>query len=76
MTVKELILSTKKIYFAGHCNCGCGAKLYDLWANDGKVYPPIFEKLIKQIKPNLLEEVEYYEQYGEIKDNKTIKLEK
>lgn len=66
MTVKELILSAKKIHFAGRCTCGCGEKLYDLWAGDGRVYPPIPEKLIKQVRPKLLEEVEYYDQYGEV----------
>lgn len=65
MTVKELILSAKRIYFAGHCACGCGEKLYDLWADDGKAYPTISEKLIKRVRPKLLEEVEYYERYGE-----------
>lgn len=64
MKVKELILSAKKIYFAGYCSCGCGEKLYDLWADDGKVYPPIPEKLIKKVRPNLLENIEYYDGYG------------
>lgn len=68
MTVKELILSAKRIHFAGYCSCGCGEKLYDLQANDGKAYPPIAENLIKQVRPKLLEEVENYERYGEVKE--------
>ena len=68
MTVKELILSAKRIYFAGYCTCGCGEKLYDLQANDGKAYPPIAENPIKQVRPKLLEEVENYDRYGEVKE--------
>ncbi len=66
MTVKNLILSAKKTYFAGYCSCGCGERLYDLWANDGKAYPPIPEKLIKEVRPTLLDNVEYYNGYGEV----------
>lgn len=66
MKVKELILSAKRIHFAGYCCCGCGEKLYDLSANDGKVYQPIPEKLIKEIRPTLLENVEHYDGYGEV----------
>lgn len=68
MTVKELILSAKKIYFAGYCSCGCGEKLYDLWADDGKVYQPIPEKFIKSVRPILLENIEYYEGYGGVEE--------
>lgn len=64
MTVKELILSAKRIYFAGYCSCGCGEKLYDLLVDDGEAYPPISEKLIKEVRPELLENVEYYDIYG------------
>ena len=66
MTVKDLILSAKRIHFAGYCSCGCGAKLYDLQTNDGKVYPPISEKLIKRVRPTLLDNIEYYDGYGEV----------
>lgn len=64
MTVKELILSAKRIHFAGYCSCGCGEKLYDLCVDDGKVYQPIPEKFINQIRAKLLENVEYYDSYG------------
>lgn len=68
MKVKELILSAKKIHFAGYCSCGCGEKLYDLWADDGKVYPPIPEKFIKEVRPSLLENIEYYDCYGGVEE--------
>lgn len=68
MKVKDLILSAKRAYFAGYCSCGCGKKLYDLWANDGKVYPPIPEKFIKEVRPTLLDSIKYYDGYGEIEE--------
>lgn len=66
MTAKELILSAKRIHFVGYCSCGCGEKLYDLWANNGKIYPPIPEKLINEVRPTLLDNIEYYDDYGMI----------
>ena len=56
MTVKE-VLETKVIGLIpiGECNCGCGEQMYDLITNNNLAYPPLSRKIIKQVRPDLVE---------------------
>lgn len=59
MTNRELIKKATHIYYAGMCECG--ETKYDLDCGDGLAYEPIHEGMIKQVRPELLKEVEKYE---------------
>ena len=58
MTLKE-VLETKVIGLIpiGECNCGCGEEMYDLITNNNLAYQPLSRKIIKQVRPDLLESV-------------------
>ena len=64
MTTRELIKKAKKIYFAGMCECG--ERKFDLDCGDNLVYEPVHESAIKKIRPELLNEIEYYDEYGSV----------
>lgn len=67
MKIPELINKATSVYFAGFCNCGCGEACYDVDLNDGKVYPVVLgEKLIREIRPELLDKVNSYSGYGRV----------
>ena len=59
MTVRE-VLETKVIGLIpiGECDCGCGEAMYDLITDDDLAYPPLSEKIIRQVRPDLLKRVE------------------
>ena len=56
MTIKE-VLETKVIGLIqiGECNCGCGEEMYDLITNNNLAYQPLSRKIIKQVRPDLVE---------------------
>ena len=58
MTLKE-VLETKVIGLIpiGDCNCGCGEEMYDLITNNNLAYQPLSRKVIKQVRPDLLEDL-------------------
>lgn len=62
MTNREIIEKATHIYYAGICECG--EIKYDLGCGDGLAYEPIHEGMIKQVRPELLNEVKYYDGYG------------
>lgn len=66
MNVKEALIKTKELYFAGYCNCGCGEAVYDISLGDGRIYQPLGEKLIKQVRPELLDRPSFYDEYGKV----------
>ena len=57
MIVKE-VLETKVIGLIsiGECNCGCGEEMYDLITNNNLAYQPLSRKIIKQVRPDLVEQ--------------------
>mgnify|MGYP003584071544 FL=1 len=59
MTLKE-VLETKVtgLIPIGECNCGCGEEMYDLITNNNLAYQPLSRKVIEQVRPDLLKEVE------------------
>ena len=58
MTLKE-VLETKVIGLIpiGECNCGCGEEMYDLITNNNLAYQPLPRRIIKQVRPDLLEDL-------------------
>ena len=56
MTIKE-VLETKVIGLIpiGECNCGCGEEMYDLIKNNNLAYQSLSRKIIKQVRPDLVE---------------------
>lgn len=64
MTTRELIEKAKRIYFAGMCECG--ERKFDLDCGDNLGYEPIHEGIIKQVRPELLNKIEYYDGYGSV----------
>lgn len=64
MTTRELIEKAKRIHFAGMCECG--ERKFDLSCEDGLAYEPIHEGMIKQVRPELLNKIEYYDGYGSV----------
>lgn len=63
MKLKELIKTTKRIYYAGRCECG--ERKFDLSCGDGLVYEPIHENTIMKVRPELLARVKYYNEEEE-----------
>ena len=61
MTTRELIKKAKRIYFVGKCECG--ERTFDLDCGDNLVYEPVHECMIKQVRPELLNEIKYYSGY-------------
>lgn len=62
MTNRELIEKAKHIYYAGMCECG--ERKFDLDCGDSLAYEPIHESMIKQVRPELLNGIKYYDGYG------------
>ena len=62
MKLSELIKRAKHIYFAGMCECG--EKKFDLDCGDNLAYEPVHESAIKKVRPELLDNIEYYDGYG------------
>lgn len=58
MTLRELIQKAEHIYFAGKCECG--ERKFDLDIGDNLAYEPVHESAIKTVKPELLNNIEYY----------------
>ena len=64
MTIRELIQNATHIYFAGICECG--QKKFDLSCEDNLAYEPVHESAIKEVKPELLDSIEYYDGYRSV----------
>lgn len=66
ITTRELIERAKKIYYAGMCECG--ERKFDISCGDNLVYKPIHESTIWQVRPELLNEIKYYDGYGSVSE--------
>lgn len=64
MKTRELIENAKKIYFAGMCECG--ERKFDIDCGDNLGYEPVHDGMIKQVRPELLNKIEYYSGYGSV----------
>ena len=57
MTIKEVLeIKVVGLIPIGDCNCGCGEEMYDLITNNNLAYQPLPRRIIKQVRPDLLEE--------------------
>ena len=64
MTIRRLIEKATHIYFAGICECG--ERKFDLSCEDNLAYEPVHESAIKDVRPELLDKIEYYDGYGSV----------
>ena len=64
MTLRQLIQNATHIYLAGMCECG--QKKFDLSCKDNLAYEPVHESAINDARPELLDNIEYYDSYGSV----------
>lgn len=64
MKLNELARKIKEIHFAGTCECG--QRKFDINCGDNLAYPPLHESTIKRLRPELLKEIKYYDDYDNI----------
>ncbi|EUJ24239.1 phenylalanyl-tRNA synthetase subunit beta [Listeria floridensis FSL S10-1187] len=65
MKLRELVTEhTESLMLAGYCECG--EAVYDLFTDMNLAFPPVHESQILALKPELLDNVGYYNGYGSL----------